>query len=164
MSTVLYYEELTSLRTTTLFVFLSCIFALLFTFSFLGDFHELIPLLWLVISFMFVFYVLNYYKLKIKITDKGVYLTFGIFTKELSLLEMHSCRFDTVPLLRIGGAGIHATKTQGKWRIMFNFLQYKRIVITKTTGFYKDIAFSTREPDKVILVLKYLLLKNNPLV
>jgi hypothetical protein len=99
---------------------------------------------------------LNYPKLKTTITTEKIILKFGILTKNIKFDEITDQKIDTTSMWRIGGAGIHATKLKGVWRMMFNFLEYDRVVVIKNTGFYKEIAFSTKNPSEVIeLIEKY---------
>ncbi|MHA1989445.1 MAG: hypothetical protein ACW98A_00680 [Candidatus Hodarchaeales archaeon] len=92
--------------------------------------------------------------LKIKITSEKIILKFGIFTKNIKFNETKDQKIDTTSMWRIGGAGIHATKLKGVWRMMFNFLEFERVVVTKNTGFYKEIAFSTKNPNAIIEIIK----------
>jgi hypothetical protein len=66
--------------------------------------------------------------------------------------NIEGCRQDETPLWRIGGAGLHFSPIQGRYRAMFNFLEYPRVVIALKIrkGLVRDVAFSTQYPDIVI--------------
>jgi hypothetical protein len=149
-----YEERLYSIRTEALFVILSVI-SLLLTLVFVNwkIFWLLITIPFLFFVF-FLFYALNYPILKTIIAKEKIILKFGIFTKNIKFDEIIDQKIDTTSMWRIGGAGIHATKIQGVWRMMFNFLEYERVVVKKNTGFNKEIAFSTKNPKELIEIVK----------
>lgn len=69
---------------------------------------------------------------------------------------IESCAVDNVPLKRIGGAGIHATSIQGRYRAMFNFLEYPRLAIglKEKRGPVRDVVFSTRRPEELMDLIR----------
>ena len=109
-----------------------------------------------VISFFFcaffLFYSLNYRVLHIHLADGLLELKFGFFTWKVAMDNVESCRLDDTSLWRIGGAGIHFSPIKSRYRAMFNFLEYPRVVISlkRKMGLVQDIAFSraTDRSDK----------------
>ena len=100
----------------------------------------------------FLFYSLNYHTLIVQITKDQLILKFGLFTWTISLDNIEDCFLDDTSLWRIGGAGIHFSPIHGRYRAMFNFLEYPRVVIAlkRKLGLVRDIAFSTQHPEEVI--------------
>ena len=82
-------------------------------------------------------------------------VTFGIFTWKVPLEDIAECALDDVSIWRIGGAGIQLTPIRRRFRVMFNFLEYPRVVValSKRRGLVRDIAFSTRRPDAVVSII-----------
>ena len=106
---------------------------------------------------LFFFYALNYRTLTIRLTTKFLKLRFGIFTWNVPLDNIESCRLDEIPvLMRMGGAGIHFMSIQKRYRASFNFLEHPRVVIAlkNKRGPVCDISFSTRRPDDVLQLIE----------
>jgi len=145
-------EKLASNRTEALF------FVLMLVFLFLAIWRGTVagwgiwPAVFAFLFFFFLFYVLNYRTLHIRLTAENLTLKFGLFTWTIALDNIENCRLDTVSLWRIGGAGIHFSSFNRRYRAMFNFLEYPRVVIglKNKIGPVRDIAFSTRQPDRVM--------------
>ena len=109
------------------------------------------------LSGLFLFYMLNYRILIIRITAESVVLTFGIFTWSIPMENIDACRLDEIPeLMRFGGAGIHFMSVRRRYRASFNFLEYPRVVISlrKNIGPVRDISFSTRRPDEILQLIQ----------
>jgi hypothetical protein len=100
----------------------------------------------------FLFYVLNYRTLIIHLTPDYLKLRFGLFTWTIAMENVENCFLDTASLWRIGGAGIHFSWFQRRYRAMFNFLEYPRVVIAlkQKRGPVRDVAFSTQQPEQVL--------------
>ena len=108
------------------------------------------------ISLFFLFYVFNYRVLIIQVDEDELRLKFGLFTWHIHLSNIETSFLDKTSLWRIGGAGIHFSPIGGRYRAMFNFLEYDRVVIClkEKKGLVRDIAFSTRQPDELMRLLK----------
>jgi hypothetical protein len=80
---------------------------------------------------------------------------FGVFKWTLPLEDVAACARDDVSIWRIGGAGIHFTPIRGRYRAMFNFPEYPRVVVAlrRRGGLVGDVAFSTRQPDDVTRII-----------
>ena len=113
---------------------------------------DILATVFLVFFLFFLFYALNYRTLIIRLTPEVLKLRFGIFTWTIATDNVESCFLDEVSLRRIGGAGIHFSSFQGRYRALFNFLEYPRIVIMlkNKKGPVRDVAFSTQRPDEVL--------------
>jgi hypothetical protein len=106
----------------------------------------------------FLFYALNYRTLTIRLTADELKLRFGLFRWTIPLENVERCFLDETSLRRIGGAGIHFSSFEGRYRAMFNFLEYARVVVAlkKKRGLVREVAFSTREPEEVVALIREL--------
>jgi len=150
-----YYEQLSSFRTEALFAGLTLFFLLAAICRLQAVALDALAVFLFVLCAFFLFYALNYRKLGIHLTVESLQLRFGIFTWTVALDNIESCALDDISLWRIGGAGIHFTPIGGRYRVMFNFLEYPRIVIAlkRKMGPVRDVAFSTANPEKVMSIL-----------
>jgi hypothetical protein len=147
----LYEERLTFLRTAALFVVLTLLFLALVIWRAMVSGWAGLTIVFLFFLLFFLFYSINYRSLTITITPKVLSLKFGLFTWFIPLDNIEMIYRDKVSLYRIGGAGIHFTSIAGRYRAMFNFLEYPRLVLglKQKRGPVKDIVFSTRYPDEI---------------
>jgi hypothetical protein len=147
-----YSKNLSSKKTEALFIGLTVLFAVLFAVFASRRLFSGWSILFFCLSVFFLFYSLNYRTLIIQIDGRNLRLRFGIFHWTIPLSNIEACVPDTVSLARIGGAGIHFTPINGRYRAIFNFLEYPRVVVRLKVrkGLVRDIAFSTRHPDEII--------------
>jgi hypothetical protein len=153
---ILFHERVSSIRTLLLFVLLALLFGWLFVLNFFYTAHQGWGIAFGCFSLFFLFYVFNYRVLFIQVSEDELTLKFGLFTWHISLDNIETCFIDETSLWRIGGAGIHFTPLGGRYRAMFNFLEYPRVVVClkEKKGPVRDIAFSTTRPDEVMGLLK----------
>ncbi len=151
-----YFERVTSKRTETLFVVLAILFFLLFTLFARTAVFGAWSILFFCLFAFFLFYTLNFRTLIIRLSKDTLQLQFGIITWMIPLHNIETCSLDATPLGRIGGAGIHFTLLGGRYRAMFNFLEYPRVVIALKVkqGLVRDVALSTLHPDEVMLLIE----------
>jgi hypothetical protein len=149
-------EKLSSKRTEALFLALTVLFLLLFAWPIRTSGAGLLSVVFLFFFVLFLFYSINYRTLTIHLTPERLKLRFGVFTWTVPLENIDDCTLDDVPLTRIGGAGIHFTSIRGRYRAMFNFLEYPRLVLAlkKKHGPVKDIVFSTRRAEEIEQLIK----------
>ncbi len=154
---VLYYEKLSSKRTQRLFAGLAILFLLLSIWRVKVNGMNGLAVFFLVLSCFFLFYVVNYRTLIIRIMGKTLKLTFGVFTWTVPFDNIESCSIDEIPaLMKNGGAGIHFMFVRNRYRASLNFLEYPRVVIAfkNKVGPVRDISFSTRQPDEVLRIIR----------
>jgi hypothetical protein len=151
-----YSERLSSKRTEALFVGLTLLFGLLAIWRVSARGLDGLVIIFLCGFILFLFYSLNYRVLLIRLTTERVELRFGIFTWRTSVTNIERCYLDDISLWRISGAGIHFSPIGGRYRAMFNFLEYQRVVMMLKVkqGLVRDIAFTTRQPDKVLRLIQ----------
>lgn len=151
-----YQERLTSSRTSAQFLFLSLVFLWLGRRRLRARGRGVLGAAFFVLCGMFLFYVVNYRTLVIRLTPEALHLQFGLFRCTIAMGNIASCRLDDVSLWRIGGAGIHFSPMRGRYRAMFNFLEHDRVVVglKEKRGPVWDIAFSTRRPEWVLCFIQ----------
>lgn len=154
---LIYTEKVSSHRTEVLFLMLTLLFFMLFLWRVNSADLDILAVIFLCVSGVFIFYSLNYRTLTIRLGSKSLKLTFGIFRWSVPLDNVENCSLDNIPMLkRLGGAGIHFMSIRNRYRVSFNFLEYPRVVVAfkKQTGLVKDLSFSTRRPDEVISLIQ----------
>ncbi len=152
-----YDERLSSGRTEVLFLVLTALFLELAlrrrrARRTEGGGRARIALAFYVLSAFFLFYTLNYRTLLIHLTPEALILRFGLFSWRVPMENIEHAALDEYSLWRIGGAGIHFSWFQGRYRAMFNFLEYPRVVVSlrQKQGPVKEIAFSSQHPETVL--------------
>jgi len=151
-----YEEKLTSNKTEVLFVVLMILFLLLFVWRVLVTSLGVLAIVFFCVFIFFLFYSLNYRTLIIRLVPETLSLKFGIFTWTVPYENIEKYYLDDTSMWRIGGAGIHFTMLRGKYRAMFNFLEYPRLVVTLKikVGPVREIAFSTKRPEEIKGILQ----------
>ncbi len=147
-----YEEFLSSPRTEALFIGLTLLFFGLWLRRILAAGLDAIAIALLAFFCFFLFYSFNYRTLRIQLTPGHLQLRFGAFRWTIAMENIAACCRDEISLWRIGGAGIHFSPINGRYRAMFNFLEYPRVVVSlkRKQGPVRDIAFSTHDPDQVM--------------
>ena len=112
---LLYTERVSSRRTKILFVALTLLFFTLLIWRVAARGLDILVVVFCFLFALFFFYALNYRTLTIRLTTKFLKLRFGIFTWNVPLDNIESCRLDEIPvLMRMGGVGIHFMLTVRK--------------------------------------------------
>lgn len=109
-----------------------------------------------VVAAIFLFYSLNDRTLAIRVTADALRLRFGLIEWSIHLQDIGICHKDPVSLRRIGGAGIHLTSTDRRYRDMSSSLEYPRPVVGLKVkrGPVRDVIFSTRKPAEVMALVR----------
>jgi len=156
-----YYERVSSKRTQSLFLVLSLLFLGLLLGRVKirrakGAGRDRLANILAGASLFCLFYTLNYRTLIIWLTPETVQLRFGLFTWKIAMDNIDDCFPDQTSLWRIGGAGIHFSPIKRRYRAMFNFLEYPRVVVAlkEKQGPVRDIAFSTQQPEQVLAFIR----------
>lgn len=151
-----YHERLSSRKTAALFVALTILFFMLFVVFASINLWGGWSILFLFLFVIFLFYVVNYRILIIQLDKSNLRLKFGIITWTIPLENIAACSLDSLSLLQYyGGAGIHFMSIEGRYRAMFNFLEYPRVLIKLKVkkGLVQDIGFSTQQPQDVLRLI-----------
>jgi hypothetical protein len=148
-----YDEELSSTKTSLLFLGLMTVFLVIFVWRLSADGFHTLPVICLCVAALFGFYILNYRILKITITENDLLLKFGLVGWKTPMRNVAACNLDDSPgLIKYGGAGVHFAFVKGKYRAFFNFLEYSRVLVTfhQRQGLVRELVFSTRNPEQVL--------------
>jgi hypothetical protein len=154
---LIYTEELSSPKTQALFIGLMALFGALAAWRVKAGRASRLARVFLFFAALFLFYVLNYRTLVIRLTPAALRLKFGLFTWTVPLDNVASCGRDELPALqRLGGAGIHFMMVRQRYRASFNFLEHARVVVAlkNPAGPVRDVFFSTRHPDRVVQLVQ----------
>jgi hypothetical protein len=153
---LIYHESLSSRRTQGLFFGLMVAFLLLFLWRLAAVSFDIAAGLLLFITAFFLFSVLNYRRLHIQLSAEALKLKFGIFSWTVPLENVAESRLDDMgAAMRMGGAGVHFMFIRGRYRALFNFLEYPRVVIAfkEKVGPVRDLSFSTQQPEELIRLI-----------
>ena len=147
-----YNEKISSRKTEALFLVLTLLCLVLALWRVSAVSVDVLAVLFSALFVFFLFYSLNYRTLIIQLTPQVLKLRFGLFTWTTTTDNIERCFLDDISLRRIGGAGIHFSSFRGRYRAMFNFLEYPRIVVMlkNKKGPVRDVAFSTQRPDEIL--------------
>jgi hypothetical protein len=150
---VLYTERLSSNLTTALFAALTLICAGLAFWRLTIHPHDWLVTLLQFLSVFFLFYTFNYRTLITTLTEHQLVLKFGLFCWRVPLDNIEECKPDQISrAMYYGGAGIHLMMIAGRYRALFNFLEYSRLVVSfkHKVGPVVDLSFSTQHPDELL--------------
>lgn len=153
---LIYEERISSARTEGVFVSLVILCLALLVWRVIGSGFDVIAAVFLFLMVLFFFYALNYRVLVIRITTDGLRLRFGLFGWTVPWHTVAGVCTDQTSLWRLGGAGIHFSIINGRYRALLNFLEYPRVVIElrEKRGPVRDVAFSTQRPDEILRIIK----------
>ncbi len=108
----------------------------------------------LVLTLLFLGVTINFSRVIIRITPEHVSLGYGLFKHKIPWRIVENCYIDETSAVRYGGSGIRVTKVGDKWRIVYSVVGGPRVVLSVTEGKYKEVAFSTKNPDQVMNLIK----------
>lgn len=147
-----YEEKVSSGRTEALWVVLTLLFLVLLICRAISAGFGFLTVAFLCGFLLFLFYSLNYVTLTIRMTTEALQLRFGVFRFTVPWRTIEKCELDNTPMWRIAGAGVHCTWIRKRYRVFLNFLEHPRVVVAlrERKGPVRDIAFSTREPERVL--------------
>lgn len=110
--------------------------------------------LFLVMGAVFLDLARNFSRLLIRLTPGEISVGYGLFRHRLSWSRIENCRVDETPARRYWGWGIRLAKMDGKWRLTYSVLGGPRVVLSLTTGRFRDLVFSTRNPEEVAKIVR----------
>jgi hypothetical protein len=152
----IYAETVSSKATETLFISLMALFVGLLFWRVSTTKFDLLAGVFAFLCVFFLFYVLNYRKLLIRLTSESLNLKFGMFSWSVPLENIAACELDELPaVFKYGGAGIHFMFVHRKYRVSLNFLEHPRVVVTlkQKQGLVQEVSFSTRHPTDLLSFL-----------
>jgi hypothetical protein len=103
---------------------------------------------------LFVLITLNFAWLTVRIDQRGVSIGYGIIRQHIRWEDIEDCYQDQAWAVRYGGWGIRLGWYGPNWRLVYNTLFDPRVVLRRRSGFVKEIAFSTGNPDQVMAIVR----------
>ena len=97
---------------------------------------------------------INFITLRIRITAQTLTVSYGVFRDIVPLTTITGAYPDTVrSILPCGGWGIRFGRYAGQWRKVYNAIGYQNVVVRLTGRRITELAFATREPEKVLFLI-----------
>ncbi len=109
---------------------------------------------WLMMAVFLLAMTINFSRMKIKIDNDGIFIIYGVMKKKISWKNVKDCSVDEGSSVKYGGWGLRFWRGKGNFRIIYNIAAGDRIVISLNSGFVREIVFSTRNPEKVMKIIK----------
>jgi len=104
-------------------------------------------------SLFFLAILLNFYKLRIRISGSGVSAGYGVVSHSVDWDNIQDCYVDKASTIQYGGWGIRLGRVKGKWRLAYNTLENPRVVVKVKQGRFSEFVFSTSHPDQVAEII-----------
>lgn len=111
-------------------------------------------LFFLLMFLLFLGLTINFSRLSIKMTRQSFHVGYGIFKHSIPWDNIVHCYLDEVSTIRYGGWGMRIGRVKGKWRLVYNVIGGPRVVLSKKKGRFKELVFSTKNPEEVMKVVK----------
>jgi hypothetical protein len=111
---------------------------------------------WFFVIMGVVFLVLTimFSRVIIQMTPERVSIGYGLIKHKIPWGIIENCHLDETPAVRYGGSGIRVTKIGEKWRIVYSIVGGPRVVLSVKEGKYREVAFSTKNQDQVMSLIK----------
>ncbi|MFA5368336.1 MAG: hypothetical protein WC333_10720 [Dehalococcoidia bacterium] len=102
----------------------------------------------------FTLFLANLVTLSIRMMEDGAVVGFGIFRVGVKWVDVRDCRPDRESsFLSAANWGVSVGFTGRTWRRMYNVMGCPRVVLEMRQG-RRALVFSTKEPDKVVDIIK----------
>lgn len=89
----------------------------------------------------------------IRITSQEITIRYGIFGYTQVLNNIKEVIVDETPMIRYGGWGIRIGRFRGKWRLIFNVIGRKCVLLQLNQGRFREFVFSTNSPNEIIKII-----------
>jgi hypothetical protein len=93
--------------------------------------------------------LVNYRHLMVTITSDSVTVRFGRLKHQVQWKDVARCRMNEAEALAHTGRGISIRRGQGRWGLAFAVENYPLVSLELRRGFFKELAFSTNNPERV---------------
>ncbi len=112
-------------------------------------------LFYLVIFLLFFGITVIFVRLTITITSSCVTVSYGILKYTVPWENIEGCYHVDKSFASVyGGSGIYPIEVKGKSRLVYGVYGRPQVVLSLKKGRYKEIAFSTENPEAVIKIVK----------
>lgn len=74
--------------------------------------------------------IINFSRLSINMNSHFIIVSYGIFKRKIKWNNIDYCYLDDTSIFRYGGWGIRFGKVKGKWRLVYNIIGAKTVVLS----------------------------------
>lgn len=110
-------------------------------------------MLYLVLGGVLLFLTLNFSHLLIRLTPHHIEVGYRFIRKRVPWEDVVGCEPDETSALRYGGWGLRIARVKGRWRVVYNLIGVRCVVLSIGGSRFDDIVFSTERPDEVVRVV-----------
>ncbi len=110
--------------------------------------------IFLVMGAVFLDLARNFYRLLIRITPAEITVGFGLFRHRCPWHAVQSCRVDETSIPSFAGWAIRLSKVDDVRRLVYRVMPGPRVELSVTMGRFREIAFSTGNPEEVARIVK----------
>ena len=107
-----------------------------------------------ILAIFFAVITLSSSRLSINLTHKNITIGYLFGKTKIRLKNVENCYEDEASHLRYGSWGIRLGRYNGKWRLVYSTPRTPRLVISKSSGVFKEVVFSTKKPKKLQAIIK----------
>ena len=121
---------------------------------FIESFHP--PILnWIYLLIILICLIMiNFSKLTIRITSQEITIKYGIISHNQSWTNVSDVILDETSIIKYGGWGIRIGRFGGKWRLIFNVIGKKCLLLQLNQGRFHEFVFSTTNPEEIVKIIK----------
>ena len=98
--------------------------------------------------------MINFSKLTIRITSQEITIKYGIISHKQSWTNVSDVILDETSIIKYGGWGIRIGRFGGKWRLIFNVIGKKCLLLQLNQGRFHEFVFSTTNPEEIVKIIK----------
>jgi len=108
----------------------------------------------LITALLFFALAVNFTSLSVIVSSGGVVAAYGMLRHKIPRDNIEGCYLDETSAILYGGWGIRLGRVKGKWRLVYSVVGAPRVVLLLKKGWYREFAFSTRNPQEVINIIR----------
>ncbi|MFW9780374.1 MAG: hypothetical protein ACFFE8_16145 [Candidatus Heimdallarchaeota archaeon] len=90
----------------------------------------------------------------IRLTSREIIIRYGKFGRTESWQNVKAVTYDETPMIGYLGWEIRIVRFRGKWRLVFNVIGKKCVILHLNQGRFREFAFSTNSPDEIIKIIR----------
>ncbi|MFX1515332.1 MAG: hypothetical protein ACFFC6_03425 [Promethearchaeota archaeon] len=98
--------------------------------------------------------MINFSRMTIELTSQEVTIRYGIFGHTESWNNVKAVTYDETPMIGYLGWGIRIGRFGGKWRLIFNVIGKKCVLLHLNQGIFREFVFSTNFPEEIIEIIR----------
>ncbi len=90
----------------------------------------------------------------IRITSKKITIRYGIIGHSQLWNNVEDVILDETSMISYGGWGIRIGRFGGKWRLIFNVIGKKCVLLQLNQGRFREFVFSTNFPEEIFKIIR----------